>query len=322
LLLLVVVVAIVAPSALSGGSIKVVSALAGLLALASFGQMLIIMIGALDFSVPAILAFSAGVVVHFGVEGSNTTLVIIAAVAVAVLISTVNGALIALLRLNALIVTMATFGIVSGLLVVWTGVSFSVTGEAPTALQSVGQWSVVNISLCFLVAIVASIILAFVLTRTRAGRQIARVGSNRRAARALGVRTATVEIATFAGAGLFYGVTGVLLAGFIGTPDASIGSPYQLLTITAVAIAGVLFSGGPASVSAVLAASIFLQLLDQAMVVIGLSSGIRVIVQGAVLIIAIAVITLGQNGFPGINRSKRSRSSGPEAANETAVLPA
>ena len=76
LALLVVVVAIVAPSALGGNSIRIVGALAGVLALASFGQMLVVMLGAIDLSVPAILAASAGITVHFGVEGANLPLVI------------------------------------------------------------------------------------------------------------------------------------------------------------------------------------------------------------------------------------------------------
>ena len=303
LVLLLVVVAVFVPTALGGNSIRSVTALAGVLALASFGQMLIVMLGALDLSVPAIMAVSAGIVVHYGVEGANLVPVFAGAIIAAVAISTINGLLISTLRLNPLIVTLATFGIVTGAIQLWTGVSFSLTGQAPASLQTFATWSALALNACFLIAIVVGIILAAVLNRTRAGRKVAAVGSNRRAARVLGTRVKVVEISTFAAAGLLYGIAGVLLAGFVGTPNSTIGAPYQLATVTVIAIAGAILSGGPASVATVIAAALFLQLLDQALIIAGLPAGVRVIVQGVALAVAVAAITLSQYGFSIVRRS-------------------
>jgi ribose transport system permease protein len=304
LALLVAAAAVAWPASLRSNSILVVSALAGILALAAFGQMLVIMIGGIDLSVSAILAATAGVVVHYGVPGSNLALVILAGVLVAVVISLVNGVFISVLRLNALIVTLATFGLVTGAIGLWTGVSFSVTGEAPAALQSFTHKSAFNLSACFLIAVAVAVVLAAVLSRTRGGRQVAAVGSNRRAAHALGVRDTLVEMTVFAAVGLLYGVAGVLLAGFIGTPDVTVGSPYQLATITAAAIAGVALNGGPGSVASTLIACVFLQLLDQVLVIAGLSAGGVEIVQGIALVVAVAAITLGQYGLAGLRRGR------------------
>jgi ribose transport system permease protein len=304
LVLLVVVAAVAWPASVRGDSIQVVSALAGVLALAAFGQLLVIMIGGIDLSVPAILAATAGVVVHYGVPGSNLPLVILAAVLVAIVISLVNGIFISVLRLNALIVTLATFGIVTGAIGLWTGVSFSLTGQAPASLQRFAKWSTLNLDVCFLIAVAVAVVLALVLWRTRAGRQVAAVGSNRRAAHALGVRDTLVEMTVFAAVGLLYGVAGVLLAGFLGTPDITVGSPYQIATITAAAIAGVALNGGPGSVASVLSACVFLELLNQALIVAGLPAGAQGIVQGGVLVIAVAAITLGQYGLSGLRRGR------------------
>jgi ribose transport system permease protein len=109
-------------------------------------------------------------------------------------------------------------------------------------------------------------------------------------------------LSTFAGAGLLYGLAGVLVAAFIATPDISVGSPYQLASITVVAIAGAAFSGGPASISSVLCASVFLTMLDQSLMVRGLSAGARVIAQGVALVVAIAVITIGQYANASVRR--------------------
>jgi ribose transport system permease protein len=108
----------------------------------------------------------------------------------------------------------------------------------------------------------------------------------------------------FAAVGLLYGVAGVLLAGFLGTPDITVGSPYQIATITAAAIAGVALNGGPGSVASVLSACVFLELLNQALIVAGLPAGAQGIVQGGVLVIAVAAITLGQYGLSGLRRGR------------------
>ncbi|OZC57112.1 hypothetical protein CH289_04270 [Rhodococcus sp. RS1C4] len=300
--LLVVVALLATPRALSGDSIWVVTALTGVLALAALGQMLIIMLGAIDLSVPAIIAAVAGIVVHFGGEGANVTLVIVAAILTAIAISVVNGVLISALGLNSLIVTLATFGIVSGLISYLTGVSFSLSGLAPQVLQDFTQTSILRVNACFLVAVVVALLVAGTLHLTRAGRRVAEVGSNPRAARALGVRVTTVRVSAFAAAGLLYGIAGVLVSGFVGTPDVSIGMPYQLATVTAVGIAGGIFAGGPASVLSVVVASLFLQLLDQVLAILGLSAGARTMVQGIALVTAVAAITLATFGASGLRR--------------------
>ncbi len=299
LALLLVCVVVLVPRVVSGPSITLVTALAGVLAIAALGQTMIIMLGALDLSVSAIVSVAAGMVVHYGVEGSSVPLVVIAALVVPVVLSLVNGVLIAVFRLNSLIVTLATFGIITGAIQLWTGQSLSVTGLSPEPLRDFAQMSPLGINMCFLMALVLCIVLAAFLGKTRFGRQIAPVGANRRAARVLGTRVLVVELGTFALAGLLYGVAGVLLAGYIGTPDISAGAPYQLATITVAGIAGAMFTGGPASVASVLSACLFLQFLDQALSILGLPAGARVAIQGLVLVVAVAAVTLGQYGASG-----------------------
>lgn len=303
LALLLVCVVTLAPAAVSGPSVTLVTALAGVLAIAAIGQTLVIMLGALDLSISAIMSVAAGMVVHYGVEGANVPVVLAAALAVPVMLSLVNGVLISVLRLNALIVTLATFGIITGAIQLWTGQSLSLTGQSPEPLQDFTQTSVLGVNMCFLVAVALCMVVAAVLGKTRFGRQIAAVGANRRAARVLGIRVIAVELGTFALAGLLYGIAGILLAGYIGTPDVVAGAPYQLATITVAGIAGVMFTGGPASIASVLAACLFLQFLDQALSIVGLPAGARVAVQGLVLVVAVAAITLGQYGASGLRRA-------------------
>ena len=67
-------------------------------------------------------------------------------------------------------------------------------------------------------------------------------------------------------------------------------------TIVVAGIAGVLFTGGPASLSSVLAAALVMQWLEQAMAILGLPAGARVAIQGVVLVLAVAALTIGGFG--------------------------
>ncbi|WP_354260873.1 ABC transporter permease [Arthrobacter sp. OAP107] len=313
LVLALLVIALVVPVALRPDGLRVATALAGVLALASFGQMLVVMLGAIDLSLPAVITCSAGVVVHYGTPGSNLLAVVGGALAIAVVISLLNWFFISVIRLNAIIVTLATFGIVTGAVVLWTGTSFSLTGLAPADLQNFTRWSVLSLNGSFVVAVAVGVTIALVLSKTRGGRQVGAIGANRRAARFHGIKVRRVEFFTFGGVGLLYGLAGVLVAGIVGTPDTSVGTPYQLATITAVAIAGTAFNGGPSSTASVLCACLFLQLLDQALSIYGFAAGPRVVAQGVALVLAVSAITLGQFALSGLRWSNRGihRGGGP-----------
>ena len=310
LVLVVIGAVLFAPNALSGASTSLVTGLAGVLAIASFGQMLIVMIGAIDLSVSAIVSLASGIVVHYGVDaGANVPALVALSLLGSILLSLVNGVLIVVLRLNALIVTLATVGMITGAIQMWTGVALSRTGLTPQSLQDIAQFNVFGFNAVFLAAVVVGAVLAFCLGKTRAGRRIVFVGSNRRAAQVTGVRVRSVELLVFGIAGLLYGLAGVLLAGYIGSPDVLSGSVYQLLTITVAGVAGVLFTGGPASVASVLSSCLFLVLLDQVLSIVGMSPGARVVIQGLVLATAVAAITVGQFGAAGLGRRRARRAA-------------
>lgn len=295
-LLVVLGAVVVAPSSLNGASLTLVTALSGVLAIASLGQMLIVMIGAIDLSISATVSVAAGIVVHYATAGADLWVLVLGALCVSVLLSLANGFLIVILRLNALIVTLATVGIMIGLIQLWTGVALSVTGRTSQTLVDIASAELWNINAVFYAAVVFGVLLAYFLNKTRAGKSIALAGSNPRAAQVLGIRVKAVKMLVFALAGLLYGLAGVLLAGYIGSPDVLSGTMYQLLAITVVGVAGVLFTGGPVSVASVFSSCLFLVLLDQILSVNGLGAGPRVVVQGTVLAIAVAAITIGQHG--------------------------
>lgn len=274
-------------------SLILVSALAGILAIAAAGQLLVIVAGGIDLSVPAIMTLAAGVVVH-QTDGNADALgnAVAAAVLLASLVGLVNGALVAIVRLNAMIVTLAMSGIVSGVIVWWMGPTFSDSGAVPESLADFAGKSVSVVSVVALMAVALLVLIATCLRSTRLGRRYVATGTNRTAAKILGVRVVAHEIGGYVCAAALYGVAGVMLAGMLTTPDATVGDPYQLTTIIAVALGGAALSGGPGSVAGTGAACLFVALLQQFLQAKGYSPGVSQIVNGAVLILAVALVTV------------------------------
>lgn len=308
---LIVLCAANAPATLNALSLAGVTALAGVLLLGSCGQLLVIMIGGIDLSVPATMTLAAAFVVKEtnGLNGSLSGA--LAGVLVAALvIGLVNGILVAVARLNALIVTLAMNGVVAGATLLWTGTSFSASGTVPPRLAAIAGADVGWVSVIGLAAVGVTLVLAAVLRRTRAGRNYLAVGTNPAAAEIIGIPVTAYRIGGYVLASVFFAVAGVLLAGSLHTPDLTIGSPYQLLTIVAVALSGASLAGGPASVAGLVAAAVFLPLLDQYLAIKGVSGGLQAVLQGVVLVAAVAVLRIGSVGLrkarPGVPLLRRA----------------
>ncbi len=297
----VVLIAVFQRSTYGAASRELVTALAACLLVAALGQLLVVMVGAIDLAVPGYMTLAAAVNVHY-VETRGPVFAFLAAVVMCAVLSAISGALVSVLKLNALIVTLAMNTMITGALIIWMGQTFSTGGRAPNWLLRIAAKDVGHFSMLFIVAAVMAVGVSLVVHRTRAGRQVAAVGSNPTAARLLGIRVHTVTIATFFGAGVLYAVAGSLAAGYVQTPDSTLGVTYQITTLTAVAIAGATFGGGPASVSPLVAGCLLLPLIDQSLALHDLSPGLRVVVQGVLLVVAVAAGALTRMGRDNLKR--------------------
>ncbi len=301
----VVAVALVfQPGTFSRFSLELITALAGCLLVASLGQNLVVMVGEIDLSVPAIMTLSAALNVYLVDQMSSASSLAIS-VGAGLVVGAVNGALVGFLRLNALIVTFATNAIVAAGLMAWLGLQYSTTGQSAGWLRSLGHSSHFYVSTLFVLALVLAIIMSLFLSRTRAGKRVAAVGANRAAAQALGVRVGVTTTACFTVAGAFYAIAGLFVAGLVDSPNPGMGSSYQLTTITVVAIAGTAFTGGASSIGSIVASVLMLQTLAQLMALQNLSPGTLNIVQGLLLVIAVSLNVWARLGKAGVHRLRK-----------------
>src|SRR4026209_427449 len=137
-LLLVIVALIAAPTTLSGVALRAVAPYGAVLGITALGQMLVVMTGGIDLSVPGTMSLAAVITVGVG-DGSNEQIVvaIATAVAAAAIVGLVNGILIGGLKLNGLIITLAVGLIVVGVVNRY-GSTFPVQSPVPPGLS---EWT-------------------------------------------------------------------------------------------------------------------------------------------------------------------------------------
>ncbi|MDW6024844.1 ABC transporter permease [Mesorhizobium sp. BAC0120] len=277
---------ILIPGYSSEFSVRAMLVLASLLAIASIGQTLVVIIGGIDLSIPFLIGFANVVTAQLYGQGMNFGLVCVIVIGLACLVGALNGMISSTLKLHPLIVTLGVGTIVQGSVLLWTG-GFP-SGSAPPKLSefvsiggSSGILPVPWLVPCF-VALAA--VLVVVMARMPYGRRLFALGSNPRAAPLALINPVAMWIVTFAISAAFAAVTGILLLGFTGSAYGEVGQPYLFQTIAAVVIGGTALVGGRGSYIGTVAGALVLTEINTLLIGLGLQPSVVQAVLGAVIV--------------------------------------
>jgi ribose transport system permease protein len=284
LLLLLIVASIWAPATLSGVALRAIAPYGAVLGFAALGQMLVVMTGGIDLSVPGTMSLAAVIMVGVG-DGSNENIgtAIATALAAAAVVGLINGILIGGLKLNALIVTLAVGLIVVGVVNRY-GSTFPVQSPVPVGLSDWTSTRILGVSPIFWIGVGLTILLIVGLRYTGIGRRFQAVGANPVASHVVGIRVNLHQILVYMVAAACYAVAGVALGGLLRTPGVAVGTTYLLGPIAAVVIGGASLTGGLASPSSTFVAALFLTGLNQMLRTMGLPTALQFVVFGLVII--------------------------------------
>jgi ribose transport system permease protein len=274
----------------SAFSMRAMLVLASLLAIASIGQTLVVIIGGIDLSIPFVIGFANVVTAQLYGGGMDFWLVCLIVLALAAAIGGLNGLISSGLGLHPLIVTLGIGTIVQGSVLLWTG-GFP-SGSAPASVTefvsiggSVGPVPVPWLVPCF-VALAAIVTVA--LARTAYGRRLFALGSNPRAAPLALINPVAMWTATFAISAVFAAVTGILLLGFTGSAYGEVGQPYLFQTIAAVVIGGTALVGGRGSYLGTVAGALVLTEINTLLIGLGLQPSLVQAVLGVVIVVLVS----------------------------------
>src|SRR4051812_46832533 len=242
LIILVIALAIASGDFLTVTNLLNVGVQAAVTAILAFGQTFVIITAGIDLSVGAVAALSAVVLAWTATSnGMPWPLATGFALLVGIACGLLNGALITYGKLPPFIATLAMQGVARGLgLVISQGSPIALPDSVSHLGDTIGSYLPVPV----IVMLVMGVITAVVLNRTYAGRAMYAIGGNEEAARLSGIKVPRQKLITYALAGGFAAVAGIVLASRLASaqPQAALG--YELDAIAAVVIGGASLSGG------------------------------------------------------------------------------
>ncbi|RUV35753.1 ABC transporter permease [Mesorhizobium sp. M7A.F.Ca.MR.148.00.0.0] len=272
-------------------AIRAMLVLASLLAVASIGQTLVVIMGGIDLSIPFVIGFANVVAAQLYGDGWNFVLVCGLVGVLAIIIGGLNGLISRSLDIQPLIVTLGIGMVVQGLVLLWTA-GFP-SGSAPQAVSSFvsigGSAGPLPVPWLVPSLVVLAALVVLVLERTPYGRRLYALGSNPGAAPLALIDPVRMWVITYAASAFFAAVSGVLLLGFTGSAYGDVGQPYLFQTIAAVVVGGAALVGGRGSYLGTIAGVLVLTEINTLLIGLGFQPAAVQAALGFVIVLLVSL---------------------------------
>lgn len=273
---------------LSGQGVKDLLLNATILVLVATGQAVVVITRNVDLSVGSVLgicAFAAGIHLR---DGGSPLVAVLLAVGLGALFGALNGALVSLGKVPALVVTLGTLYIVRGIDSIWVG-SRQITADAlPAGFVDFGHDGIGVLPYLALLATAVLAAVAYYLRSYHGGRDLYALGSSPEAARLAGIPVRVRIMTAYVLCGALAGLAGALYLARFGNVDSATGNGYELTVVSAVVVGGVAFTGGSGTVYGAALGALLLTSINSVLPAIGVSSVWVTAINGFLLLLAIA----------------------------------
>ncbi|NBI13959.1 autoinducer 2 ABC transporter permease LsrC [[Haemophilus] felis] len=258
---------------------------AQILALLAVGATFVILTRNIDVSVGSTMGLCAVIAGSLLNLGYSLPLVCLFTMLCGLLVGSLNGVLVAILKIPAIVATLGTLGLYKGIMLVLTGGKW-IEG-LPQSLKSLSEplfWNISPIGL-FVILFVLLAYLFFVYTQL--GRRFYAVGDNLQGALQLGVNVNAIRISAFAINGLMASLAGIIFASQIGFVPNSTGSGLEMKAIAACVLGGISLLGGAGNVVGAVLGAYFLIQIDTILVLMKVPAYWNNFVAGVVLLLVL-----------------------------------
>ncbi|MDQ0393276.1 ABC transporter permease [Labrys monachus] len=298
-ILLILLSRFVSPALGSWEQVNTVLLLASFLMVVAFGQGLVILIGGLDLSIPALITIGGVLSTYWiGATGEGSWYLVPAILLICAGIGAVSGLGVTALGIPPFIMTMATGIIVASAALGFT--SGTPRGASPPVFVDLMKADWIGIPL-ILVFIVAFCLLASALQgRTSFGRRLTAIGSNPVAARVAGIAVWRSMVMAYMISAAAAGFAGMMLVGYANGATLRMGSDYLLPSIAAVVIGGSSILGGSGTFVATIGGAVLLTTLSTVISALGVPQGWRTVIEGSIILLAL--LLLRENVFAILKR--------------------
>jgi len=242
-------------------SLRVMLVVASFIGFVAAGQMLVVLVGGIDLSIPWVLNGAAIVLTTTSLgQTGRMPLAIALALGLGALIGFANGMGVAWLGVPAVVMTLGMNGVMQGLTL---GLSKGLTcpscaSYAPQPLRELFVAKPFGIPAQLFGWVGVALFITVLLSLTTFGRRVYATGVSARAAFLSGISVRGVTVALYTLSGVFAAVAGIALVAYGGQPSLGLGDPYLFESIAAVVVGGVSILGGRGNYVGVVAGSLTL----------------------------------------------------------------
>jgi ribose transport system permease protein len=294
---LLVLGAILVPGFVSSQNARSILLLAAFLGLASIGQTLCALVGALDLSIPYVIGGANILLPSLMVAGLPAPVAMLVVVVLGACVGAANGALSFKLQGQALIMSLGVGFAAVGAVQIYTSLGSQFGGTVftpvPEWLRNIsafnGTFFGLPIPPVIIIWAVVAVGLGWTMHNTWFGRSIYAIGGSRTAAARLGISEFKVWTAIHCVSGAMSAITGMLLLGFSGGGFVGVGDPYLFTTVAAVVIGGTSLLGGAGGYGATVLGVLVLTVLTSLLVGLGLSFSAQQAVVGLLIVPMVAI---------------------------------
>jgi len=291
LILLFIVLSIIAPNFLTSRNMINVLRQVSFMGIISCGMTMAMIGGDVDLSVGSVVALTSSLL---GILIVKLHVPIVLSIVIVIVEATLVGLFAGYIRVKweipGMIITLS-------LLLTLRGIAFVLTNAFPIPITTeafvfLGSGYVLGIPFPVIIFIVTMGLFAFISTRTVYGRSVYAVGGNAEAARLSGIPINRIRLTIFATTGFLSSISGVLLTARLNSGYAGVGVGWEFDVISAVIVGGASLFGGEGSIFGTLLGVLFIGLLGNGMVLLGVNPYLQDVARGIIILVAVILSAL------------------------------
>lgn len=299
LFVLFIFFSIVSPNFLTISNISGILLATMINGLLACGATYIIITGGIDLSIGTNMTLTSVLTGMLIVQaGVPLVIGIIMGILIGMTIGAVNGVMVTKMNLPPFIATL-------GMQMVTKGVSIVLTDGTPIyftdypqfqklaggsviqdALGSIGIENV-NIPNGVIIMLIVAVIMGYVLSKTKLGRYIYAIGSNREATRLSGVKVWKWELSAYMIGGTMSGIAAILMSSRLNSANPSLGSGYEMDAVAACVIGGASLAGGEGSISGTIIGAFIISVLTNGLRILSVPTEWQTVLTGLIIIFAV-----------------------------------
>ena len=271
--------------------------------LIGIGQSFVMITGNIDLSIGSVVGMSAMVTASLMTRGVPIVVALLVSLLIGLIIGYVNGELVGKFQMPPFIATLGTMFVARGIAYLVNG-NRNTDNIASILGKDQGKFfqdafyygKILGIYTTFWIAFLIFLIFTFILGKTKLGRHIYAVGSNKEASRLSGVDIVSVIKKTYLISAFCSVIVGFILCAQAGMGNMEAGNMYEMYGVAAGVIGGVSPLGGSGLLLGTFQGALLWQTLENGLNMVGAQVGIQRIVIGVIVVLAVLMDVLVRNG--------------------------